>query len=70
MIPAVEWCERGLIGTRPVPIISSAMHAHAASDQLAASLDLSALSAAAVVAVTVSIISVVIIRPSARGVLG
>jgi hypothetical protein len=47
------------------------MHAHAASDrQLASSLDLSGLSAAAVVAVTVSIISVVIIRPSAKGVLG
>jgi hypothetical protein len=48
------------------------MHAHAASDrQPARSLVLSVLSAAAVVAVTVSIISVVIIiRPSARGVLG
>jgi hypothetical protein len=47
------------------------MHAYAASDsQFASSLDLSALSAAAVVAVPVSIISVVIIRPTARGVLG
>jgi hypothetical protein len=33
-------------------------------------MGLSALSAAAVVAVTVSIIGIVIIRPSARGVLG
>jgi hypothetical protein len=71
MIPAVEWPGRGLIGTRPVPIIPAAMHAHAASDRQPASLlDLSGLSAAAVVAVPVSIIRVVIIRPSARGVLG
>ena len=48
------------------------MHAHAASDHqsAASALVLSVLSAAAVVAVTVSIIGVVIIRPSARGVLG
>jgi hypothetical protein len=47
------------------------MHVYTASDrQLEGSLVLSALPAAAIVAVTVSIISVVIIRPSARGVLG
>jgi hypothetical protein len=62
----------GLNDGRPVPIIRAAMHAHTASDrQLGASaLVLSVLSAAAAVAVTVSIISGVIIRPSARGVLG
>jgi hypothetical protein len=48
------------------------MHAHAASDRqpAASALILSGLSAAAIVAVTVSIIGGVIIRPSARGVLG
>jgi len=47
------------------------MHAYTASDlQPASPLDLSAQSAAAVVAVPVAIISVVIILPSARGVLG
>jgi hypothetical protein len=52
-------------------IIRTAMHAFAASDRrLATALDLSTLSAAAVVAVPVSIIGVVIILPSARGVLG
>jgi hypothetical protein len=46
------------------------MHAHAASDpQPASSLVLSVLPAA-IVAVPVSIIGIVIIRPSARGVLG
>ena len=56
---------------RPVPIIRAVMHAHAASDQPSASaLVLSGLSAAAVVAATVSIIGIVIIRPSVRGVLG
>lgn len=57
---------------RPVPIIRAAMHAHTASAHQPASsaLVLSVLSAAAVVAVTVSIRSIVIIRPSARGVLG
>jgi hypothetical protein len=55
----------------PVPIIRAAMHVHTASDrQPASALVLSVLSVAALVAVTVSIISVVIIRPSARGVLG
>ena len=54
-----------------MPIIPAAMHAHAASDrQLTSPLVLSVLPAAAVVAVTVSIIGIVIIRPSARGVLG
>jgi hypothetical protein len=62
----------GLNGGRPVPIIRAAMHAHTASDRQPASsaLDLRALSAAAIVAVTVSILGGVIIRPSARGVLG
>jgi hypothetical protein len=48
------------------------MHAPAASDrQSVSALDLSLLSTDAVVgAVAVSIISIVIIRPSARGVLG
>jgi hypothetical protein len=47
------------------------MYARTASDrQLASALALGVLSAAAVVAVTVSIIGIVIIRPSARGVLG
>jgi hypothetical protein len=47
------------------------MHAHAASDrQPASTLDLSVLSAGAVVAVPVSVIGIVIILPSARGVLG
>jgi hypothetical protein len=47
------------------------MHAHAASDrQPASALTLGTLPAAAVVAVTVSIIGIVIIRPSARVVLG
>lgn len=47
------------------------MHAHAATaTQFASALSQSVLSAAAIVAVTVSIISIVIIRPSARGVLG
>ena len=47
------------------------MYTHAASDrQFASSLALSVLSVAAIVAVTVSIIGIVIIRPSARGVLG
>jgi hypothetical protein len=58
------------IGNRP-PIIPAAMHAHAASDrQLESALVLSVPPVAAVVAVTVSIIGIVIIRPSARGVLG
>jgi hypothetical protein len=60
---------------RPVRIIGAAMHAHAASDHQPAStvaqLGLSVLPAAAVVgAASVSIIGIVIIRPSARGVLG
>jgi hypothetical protein len=48
------------------------MHAYTASDRqpAASALVLSVLSAVAIVAVTVSIISGVIIRPSARGVLG
>jgi hypothetical protein len=47
------------------------MHAFAASDRRTGSaLDSSTLSAVAVVAVSVSIIGVVIILPSARGVLG
>jgi hypothetical protein len=47
------------------------MHAHAASDrQLASAPTLRLLSDAALGAVSVAIISVVIIRPSARGVLG
>jgi hypothetical protein len=47
------------------------MHALAASDhRFPSTLQLSGLSAAAVVAVSVSIIRVVIILPSARGVLG
>jgi hypothetical protein len=47
------------------------MHALAASDrQLPGALDLSGPTAAVVVAVSVSIIGIVIIRPSARGVLG
>jgi hypothetical protein len=47
------------------------MHAHAASDrQPAAVLLLSGLLSAALVAVVVSVIRIVIIRPSARGVLG
>ena len=54
-----------------MPIILAAMHAHAASDhQLASALDLRLLSDAALDAVAVAIISIVIIRPSARGVLG
>jgi hypothetical protein len=47
------------------------MHALAASDhQHRSALVLSGLPVAAVVTVSVSIIAIVIIRPSARGVLG
>ncbi len=54
-----------------MPIIRAAMHALAAADrQPASALDLRVLSTAALGAVAVAIISVVIIRPSARGVLG
>lgn len=67
-----QMAHMGLNGGRPVPIIRAAMHAHTASDRqpAASALVLSVLSVAAIVAVTVSIIGIVIIRPSARGVLG